>query len=113
MKTLIASALIAAAAVAGTAQAQQISTGAAAAIAHFNGDHDTQDNRIALSALSETGTSVSTRSGQLSGAFGRFNADHDTQDNIRGQQGATLVSGVPGVAQSIFDAIRAESLEDE
>ena len=113
MKTLASAALIALAAVAAPAAAQQVAPGAAAAIAHFNQDFDSQDGRISLRAANLRGVSVSTRGGQLGGVFARFNSDFDGQDNVRGQQGATVIAGRPAFGADIHARIRAESLENE
>jgi hypothetical protein len=112
MKTLISSALIALAAAAPVA-AQQVAPGAAGAIAHFNQDFSTQDGRIDLDHVALDGVAVSSRSGALGSVFERFNADFSTQDGIRGQNGATLISGTPAYAADIHAAIRAEGLENE
>ncbi|PWJ10357.1 hypothetical protein SAMN05421539_12436, partial [Jannaschia seohaensis] len=45
--------------------------------------------------------------------FAHFNADFETQDDIRGQVGATLISGTPAYGADIHAQIRAEGLEDE
>lgn len=111
MKTLIASAIVAAAALTAPAFAE-VGAGSAAAIAHFNQDFDTQDG-IRVLKSGGNGTTVSTRSGQSLTAFGIFNANADTQDGIRGLNGATSFSGQPSVASDIFARIRAESQTDE
>ncbi|WP_179379088.1 hypothetical protein [Jannaschia marina] len=111
MKTLIASALLATAALAAPAAAQ-VASGSAAAIAHFNADFDTQDGVRVLKA-GGNGVTVSTRSGGTGVAFGHFNGQADSQDGIRGLNGATAYSGAPSVGGDIFDRIRAESAEGE
>ncbi|WP_179379444.1 hypothetical protein [Jannaschia marina] len=108
MKTLIASALVATAALAAPAAAQ-VAQGPAAAIAHFNADFDTQDG-IRVLKSDGNGVTVSTRSGA---AFGLFNGQADSQDGVRGLNGATAYSGAPSVGGDIFDRIRAESAEGE
>ncbi|MDB2406912.1 hypothetical protein N9W17_00045 [Jannaschia sp.] len=115
MKTLITSALLALATVVAVSpvSAQQIGVGAAAAIARFNQDFDSQDGRISLGSATYSGVAVSTRSGSLGGVFDRFNADFDSQDNVRGQQGVTILSGAPAFGADIHDRIRRESLENE
>ncbi len=117
MKTVIASALVAAAALtAAPVAAQQVSTGAASAIAHFNQDHDSQDNRVALDVASvDAGVDISTRSDNATSfAFARFNQDADTQDGIRGVNGATTFNASPASgAAAIFDDIRRQNLENE
>ena len=112
MKTLIAAALVALAAA--PVAAQQVGSGAAAAIAHFNQDFDSQDGRVSLAAANlGAGVTVSTRGGALGGVFDRFNADFDGQDDVRGQTGATVISGNPAVAADLHARIRAEGREDE
>ena len=114
MKILLASALLATAALSVPAAAQEVVPGAAAAIAHFNQDADSQDDRVSIPAGAFDGVRVSTRSGtDLGGVFARFNQDADSQDGVRGQLGATVVSGAPLAAGDILDRIRSESLEDE
>jgi len=112
MKTVIASALIALAAAAPVA-AQQVAPGAAAAIAHFNQTADSQGDRITRVSGDNSGVLISTRSGSLAAAYDHFNADADSQDDISGQQGATLISGVPAYGAEIHARLEAESLEDE
>jgi hypothetical protein len=115
MKTLFASALIAAtAAVSLPAAADQVAPGAAAAIAHFNQSADSQDDRVSIPAAEFDGVRVSTRSGtDLGAVFAHFNADAESQDDVSGQQGATVVSGKPVAAQGILAQIRVEGLENE
>lgn len=110
MKTLII-ALAAASALAAPAAAQ-VAAGPAAAIAHFNQDADSQDDRRIFNGAA-SGVTVSTRSGNLQAVFDRFNAQADSQDDIRGLNGATSFAGSPAVGGAIFDRIRRESAEDE
>ena len=110
MKTLIASALVATAALTGVASAQ-VGTGSAAALAHFNQDYDAGD-RLVLNG-EDNGVQVSTRSGIVGDVFDRFNAQADSQDDVFGLNGATLVSGTPAYGAGIFADIAAESAEDE
>lgn len=102
MKTLII-ALAAATAFAAPALAQ-IDAGPAAAIAHFNQDHDTQDGRRIFNGAT-SGVTVSTRSGDLSSVYARFNADAESQDEITGLTGATAYSGSPAFGAAIFQAL--------
>jgi len=111
MTTLSASALIAVAALTVPATAQ-VAPGAAAAIAHFNQDADSQDDRRSLRNVGST-TFVSTRSGNFEAVYDRFNAAYDSQDNVRGQVGVTLISNQPSIGADIFDAIRRANAEDE
>ncbi|WP_298433246.1 hypothetical protein [uncultured Jannaschia sp.] len=111
MKTLIASALVAAAAFAAPATAQ-VGSGTAAAIAHFNQSHDTQDNRIALRG-GVSNTFVSTRSASSDRAYAIFNAQADNVNALRGLYGQAGVSGTPAYGAEIFARIQAESLEGE
>ena len=112
MKTFIAPAAIALlAAVAAPAAAQQVSSGALGAIAHFNQDHDSQDDRVVI--VPGSGVGLSTRSGAFSEAQARFNLDFDGQDDLRRTSGGTIVSGAPDRAQTIFARIAAESAENE
>ncbi len=111
MTRILATALLAALALTGTASAQ-VGAGPAAAIAHFNQDADSQDGRRLIRAGTDA-VSVSSRSGALGDVFARFNADHDGQDDVRGLDGATLVQGSPAHAADIFARVRAESAGDE
>ncbi|MFO6463704.1 hypothetical protein ACK8OR_04865 [Jannaschia sp. KMU-145] len=113
MKTLIASALVAAAAFAAPATAQVgAGTAAAIAIAHFNQSHDTQDNRTALRG-GVSNTFVSTRSASSDRAYAIFNAQADNVNALRGLYGQAGVSGTPAYGAEIFARIQAESLENE
>ena len=110
-------ALLAAAAVVPTpAAAQQVSAGALGAIAHFNGDHDSQDDRVIL-APSRAGVvagGLSTRSGGFNAAQARFNRDFDGQSDVRRTDGGTVVSGrASGRAGALFARIARESAENE
>lgn len=110
MKTLII-ALAAASAFAAPALAK-IDAGPAAAIAHFNQDHDTQDGRRIFNGAT-SGVTVSTRSGNLQNVFAHFNAQADSQDDVRGLNGATSFAGSPAFGSAIFDQIKRQSAEDE
>ena len=102
------------AAFAAPAAAQQVPTGTLGAIAHFNKDHDSQDDRVVI--VPGGGAGLSTRSGGFSEAQARFNRDFDSQDDVRRVRGGAVFSGTPGStarAQGIFARIRAESLMDE
>lgn len=111
MKTVFASALIAVAALAVPATAE-VASGSAAAVAHFNQDYDSQDNRRTLRNV-DNSTFVSTRSGNLDVVYGKFNADYDGQDNVRGQNGVTVISNQPSYGAGIFADIRRANAEDE
>lgn len=111
MKTLIISALVASAALTGAASAQ-VGSGAAAAIAHFNQDIDSVNDKRTVPTTDGL-TTVSTRSGALSVAYEILNGSQDSQADKRGLNGATLVSGEPAFGAEIFERLRAESLEDE
>ncbi|MEL6586976.1 MAG: hypothetical protein AAFY65_17510 [Pseudomonadota bacterium] len=111
MKTLIASALIATAALAGAASAQ-VPAGAAGAIAHFNQDFSTQDQRIAFTGKGGNVT-VSTRNGTQGAAIEQFNATVDSPSDRISVGNATLVSGQPSVAQDIFARILEEGRDDD
>ena len=113
---LLAALLAAAALAPAPAAAQQVPAGALGAIAHFNGDHDTQANRVILAPgrAGAVGGGLSTRSGGFSSAQARFNLDFDTQDGVRRTDGGTVVSGrASGPAAAIFARIARESAEDE
>jgi hypothetical protein len=110
MKTLIASAIIAATAIAGGASAQQVAPGAENAIAHFNESRMGGDV-VSISAAEFGG--ASTRSDQRSAVFARFNADADSQDMITGLNGGTLYNSAPAFGGDIFARIEAANAEDE
>ncbi|MEL6586036.1 MAG: hypothetical protein AAFY65_00975 [Pseudomonadota bacterium] len=100
MKTLIASALIASAALAGAASAQ-VPGGAAGAIAHFNQDFSTQDQRISFGAPSNGKAVVSSRGSLVSA-------------NTPGARvTVTVKSEAPSRSDVIFDRIREEGLDDD
>ena len=112
MKTVLAVLALASTA-ALPAAAAPISTGPAAAIAHFNMDADGQGERISAGQGSAT-VAASTRANTgLGQVYARFNADQDGSDGLRGLQGATAVSGAPVAAGDIFQRIRLESRETE
>lgn len=113
MKTLIASALIATATLTGAANAQAVNAGPQAAIAHFNLDKDSTNNRVTLAGVFAGETVVSSRSGVVGEVFDHFNADYDTQADMRGAYDATLVSSTTAYGSDIFAQIRAASAEDE
>jgi hypothetical protein len=109
MKTLLASALIATAALTGAASAQQVAPGAAGAIAHFNQDFDTRAEMRAVPAGDSV--TVSTRSGVNGTAYEILNQSADTASELRGTEGATLVSGTPAFGAEIFERLAAESAD--
>jgi hypothetical protein len=110
MKTMIATALIATAAITGAASAQQVTPGALGAIAHFN---ESREGGDVISLKAASNGSVSTRASASGLAYERFNLDADSQDGIRGTQGATVVSNSPVFGSDIFAAIRAANAENE
>ncbi len=117
MKTLISSALIVTALVAGApASAQQITPGIEGAANHFNQDFDTQDNRILVQVgWRHNKARVSTRGNNLS-AQERFNQDFDGQDNVRvtrSNRGNNFNRGQRRTAAQIFADIRRQNAEDE
>ncbi|KIT16949.1 hypothetical protein jaqu_14480 [Jannaschia aquimarina] len=112
MKTLIASALAASALVAALPAAAQVPAGPAGAIAHFNQDIDTANDRASLDIVRGETVTVSSRSGSVAQAIAHFNADLDAGDRVP-LTGGTVVSGSPTYGAEIFANIRAESLEDE
>ncbi|MGB3406446.1 MAG: hypothetical protein WBA67_03045 [Jannaschia sp.] len=107
MKAIFASALIATAALTGLANAQQVAPGAAAAIAHFNESKNTGDKVQIIGSVSD-GTTVSTRSGDLSAIYGRLNADVDAAGDLRGQNGATVFPSTPAYGADVFARLEAE-----
>ncbi|MEO0860005.1 MAG: hypothetical protein AAFY65_05280 [Pseudomonadota bacterium] len=111
MKTLITSALVATAVLAGAASAQ-VPGGAAGAIAHFNQDFSTQDQRIVKKGNGANVT-VSTRSGAQGAAFDQFNANVDSPSDRVTVGSVTLVSGAPTRAEEIFARIKEEGLDDD
>ncbi|GIT92462.1 hypothetical protein JANAI62_29200 [Jannaschia pagri] len=110
MKTLILSAIVAAASIAGAASAQ-VPAGAAGAIAYFNQDIDRANDRSRLPSGDATVT-VSTRSGSLGEAFAIFNATEDNANDRRGLNGATVV-GKNTIATDIFARFAEESRDDD
>jgi len=107
--TITAIALAATAALSAPATAQ-VAPGALGAIAHFNQDFDTANQRVTIA--SGSGVDFSTRTG-VSLAQARFNADFDGQDNVRKVSGGTSFGGDASRAQSVFARIAAESAENE
>jgi opacity protein-like surface antigen len=110
MKTLIASAIVAATAISGAASAQQVNPGALAAIAHFN---ESREGGEVISLEAASNGTVSTRSGVSGETFDRFNADADSQDMITGLNGGTSYDGAPAYGADIFARIEAANSEDE
>lgn len=111
MKTLIAAALIASAALSAVPASAQVASGAAAAIAHFNRDLVPAERVVASASSGAVASTRSTASGRVQA---RFNADYDGQDDVRGQRRATVTSGrhAPAAA-AIFASIAAAQAEDE
>lgn len=107
MKTL----LIAAAAALIVAPAfAQVPAGTLGAIAHFNQDATSQDERTIVTEGTAGG--LATRAG-LSEAQIRFNMDKDSANDRRRVTGASVVSGELTHGQAIFAQIQAASAEDE
>jgi len=78
---------------------------------HLNGDVDSVMEIVALPAadsviISTQGTSV------LADVFAQLNGSVDSVTELRGQNGATIVSGTPAYGADIFAALAAESLEN-
>ncbi|CUH40693.1 hypothetical protein JSE7799_03428 [Jannaschia seosinensis] len=113
MKTIVASALIAAAALAGLPATAQVAAGPAGAIAHFNLDR-TNSEDLRLPEGRTAGTVVSTRSESVRAAvYDHFNGDADSSADLRGLNGATAFDATPAVGVDIVDRIRRESAESE
>jgi len=111
MKKFALIAAVAAATVAAPAFAQ--SNSSAVAIAHFNMSADNISESITLRPRGNT-TVVSTRGASpLSTAFAILNRSADNVQDLRGQNGATVISGTPAFGADIFARLRAASLEDE
>lgn len=107
-RTLIIAAL--AATLAAPVAAQQVSN----AQAHFNMDFDSAIENVRGTPDPETFATVSTRSNSTrANAFVQFNAQEDSVADRRGLRGATIYANRPSNGTSVFDRIRAESLEDE
>ncbi len=117
MKTVISSALIAAAlVVTGPAGAQQITDGAMAAANHFNQDVDGQGDRIVLQVGLFGLTSTEWSEARSGAAQERFNQDFDGQDDVRSSRSARdrdFNQPVNQRAAQIFADIRRQNAEDE
>lgn len=109
MKTLITPAVaLLAMLAAAPVIAQNVAPGGAAAIAHFNGDADSQDDRIASPRGTVASSTLSLRSGNLADAYARFNADADSPNERMGLAGATRIGGAPSYGADVFRSLRAE-----
>lgn len=114
MKTLIATALVAAtAAVAAPAAAQQVGVGTAAAIAHFNQSREVGD-RVVVQPDARQGVTVSTRSRGVADVYAHFNESADSMGDLIGQgPNVTAYSGTPAYGAEIFARLEAEKAEDQ
>ncbi|WP_281825678.1 hypothetical protein [Jannaschia rubra] len=110
MKTFLAAALLALGTLPATAG---IATGPAAAIAHFNMDADSQEDRITPVAVDASAAMASTRAARTLAVQDHFNRDADTANGHRGLNGTTSVAGAPAHGADIFARIRAAQAEDE
>ena len=112
MKTLIATALIAAAGLAAPAAAQ-VAPGAAAALAHFNQSREVGD-RTVLPAADNDYVTVSTRSARYAAIYDHFNRSAENRGDLIGQgANLTVASGSPAYGADILARIAAERQEDQ